>query len=337
MRRPIISLMLLLGLSAPVIGAEPTLQDNPPDRYVVVKGDTLWDISGRFLKQPWRWPEIWGMNKDQIKNPHRIYPGDVIVLERGADGSARLRLASGTVKLSPQVRAEPLEGAIPSIPPSVIEPFLTRPLVIAPGGLESAPRVLGAREDHVVMGRGDKVIATGLTPEAGTLYYIYRPGRSLKDPDTGELLGVEAVYLGDARVDNFDKVSTLEIIKSTQEVHRNDRLIPTPRYPGFPNYAPRAPEKPIAGRIMAVHGGLGEAGKLDVVVINRGSQEGVVPGDVLAIYRSSTPVTSGRESISLPDDRVGLLFVFRTFDRVAYGLVMDSSRPINVRDMVRNP
>ncbi|MGH8729449.1 MAG: LysM peptidoglycan-binding domain-containing protein, partial [Burkholderiales bacterium] len=203
---------LLISWAATSYSAEVELTDSPPDRYTVVKGDTLWDISGRFLKKPWRWPEIWQMNKEEIKNPHLIYPGDVIVLDLSG-ASPRLKLLAGgksgreTIKLSPTARIENISSqAIPAIPPAAIEPFLSNPLVVEQNGLAHAPRILAPQEDRVSLGAGDKAYVSGLTNDKGNRWQIYRHGKALVDPDSHQVLGYEAVYLGDARVLAFGEV-----------------------------------------------------------------------------------------------------------------------------------
>lgn len=339
MRRLIISLILLPSLaSLAALGADPALTDNPPDRHIVVPGDTLWGIASKYLKDPWKWPELWGMNRDQVKNPHRIFPGDVIVLEKNG-GQARLRVARETVRLSPQIRVQDLgRGAIPAIPADAIEPFLSQPLVIEANGLETAPMLVGAYEHRVVLGRGDTAFVKGMSRDKGQAWQIYRSGRPLVDPETSETLGHEALYLGEAQVVSFDEISTVQITKAVQEVARGDRFVPSPGAT-FASYAPHAPEKAIKGRVMSSYGGVAEMGSNSILSINRGKRDGLEPGHVLAIYRAGdTAYVSRKESGErLPDERYGLAFVFRTFDRVSYALVLQSSRQVNVLDVVQNP
>jgi len=365
----IIGAMLLLSLTgtAWAAAAGPALDPNAPDRYIVVPGDTLWGISGRFLKDPWRWPQLFELNKDQIRNPHRIYPGDVIVLDREA-GRARIMAGTPTVVLTPKARAEPREAeAIPSIPPAAIEPFLTKPLVIDQATLDDAPRIVATQENRMVLGAGSRAYARGVNGSRDEFWQVFRPGEPLVDPDTQEPLGYEAVYLGDARVVRPGEVSILEIVKSNQEMYIGDRMFPAPK-PSFVSYIPRAPEKPIKGRVISAYGGLAEVGAHSVVTLNRGSRDGVEVGTVLAVYRSpesasnirystepisgfrNTPLwgrqgPSGRDDTirapapetDLPPVRHGLLFVFRTFEKVSYALVMQASSTINILDHVENP
>lgn len=399
MRKAIISLILLMTplAPAPALGADASaLQEGAPDQYIVVPGDTLWGISGRFLKDTWRWPELWRMNQEQLRNPHRIYPGDVIVLDRsGAEVQLRLLKADDpaavaaaavaapprdTVKLSPRVRAEPLaDKAIPAIPPSAIEPFLSRPLVVGKDELDSAPFVLATQENRLAIGAGSVAYAEGLGSDKGDVWQVFRRGDALIDPETDEILGYQATYLGDARVIRRGDPATIEITKSAQEIYAGDRLLPAAKEMPTFSYVPRAPWKPVRGRIMSTYASLGETGPLGIVALSKGSKDGLEVGHVLAIYRSQTTLRYGtrmaplygREGLSgsdsprayyseeitprdaplyergrritaedaakLPDERFGLVMVFRTFDRAAFGLVMQASRPVAVNDVVTNP
>lgn len=353
-----------------------------PDRYVVVRGDTLWGISERFSDSPWRWPEIWNLNRDQIRNPHWIYPGDVIVLDRttgrlsiaGADGKTgtdgtggtgtgtdgkpaagdatgdRRGLDAGgvvgTVKLSPRVRAESTaRDAIPSIPPSAIEPFLSRPLVIEPDGLDNAPTIIATEENRVIIESGNRAYVRGMGDAKDENWFIYRRGKALVDPDTNNTLGYEAVYLGTARVVRAGDPATVQLTTVTQEVGKGDKLLPV-GVPEVPKYAPHAPAVFMQGRIMGIYGGLGkvgEAGPQSIITINRGRADGVEVGHVLALYRpgpliaDASAKTNGKTTFKLPDERYGLAFVFRIYDRVSYALVMRVSRPVNPLDVVQTP
>ncbi|HUF81250.1 MAG TPA: LysM peptidoglycan-binding domain-containing protein [Burkholderiales bacterium] len=371
----------------PALAAETgALRDDAPESYTVVRGDTLWSISGRFLKDPWKWPEVWKMNQEQIRNPHRIYPGDVIVLDRAGQ---QLRLvqqgdgAGGTVKLSPKVRVEPLkDGAVPSIPPSVIEPFLSRPLVVGLTELDGYPFILATQENRVAIGAGSIAYVEGITPEMGNLFQLFRRGDALVDPETNEILGYQGVHLGEARVIKSGVQATIEITKSVQEIYVGDRLIPASKEQPTFAYMPRAPWKPVRGRIVSTYGNLGETGPAGIVALSRGSKDGLEVGHVLALYRSQSTAQFemrmsplfGRQGLAgsnaprnyyserllprdasigdtleggkpirpedaaaLPDERYGLVMVFRTFERAAFGLVMQSSRPVSVNDLATNP
>lgn len=297
MRQLIASLALVLA--APAFADTLKLQDNAPDRYVVVKGDTLWDISGKFLKDPWRWPQIWNLNRAEIKDPHWIYPGDLIVLDRSGK-EPRLSLVKGdkhgmtTVKLSPGVRATDIGGdAIPAIPIRVIHPFLSQPRVVAKDAMDSAPFILGTNAERVVLGAGDDAFATG-GPAGVTRWNVLRPGKALKDPETGELLGYEVEYLGDARTVAEGAPQKIRVTRSAQEILPKDKLVAADDTAAF-EYLPRAPEAKINARIISAYGGLTDSGRYQTVVLNRGSRDGLEPGHVLAIYREGQAVQLTRD------------------------------------------
>ena len=297
MRHLVVTLALLLA--APALADTLKLQDNAPDTYVVVKGDTLWDISGRFLKDPWRWPQIWNLNRDQIKNPHRIYPGDLIVLDRSGK-EPRLSLVKGdqggmqAVKLSPGVRATDIgDEAIPAIPIRVIHPFLSQPRVVPLGALDDAPYILGSNAERVVLGTGDDAFATGGKPGVAN-WSVLRPGKTLKDPETGEVLGYEVEYLGDARTLVEGAPQKIRITRSAQEILPKDKLVEASDSSTF-EYLPHAPEGQVSGRIISAYGGLSDSGRYQTVVINRGSRDGLEPGHVLAVFREGQAVTLTRD------------------------------------------
>lgn len=344
MKKPILALILLFGLSSIAAATEIALQDNPPDRYVVVKGDTLWGISGKFLKEPWRWPEIWKMNKAQIKDPHWIYPGDMIVLDY-VGGTPELRLIKGqeAVRLSPRIRTESIAaGAIPSIPTTEIGPFLSKPLVIAQGELDNAPYIIGTEENRVVIGAGNTAYVQSIAQGGPLHWQIYRQGKALTDPDTGEVLGHEAVYLGDAKVKRYGDPATVDILRSVQEILVGDRMV-VAREDTVSSYAPHAPEKLVNGRIVSAYGGVAEVGSGSIVTLNRGGRDGLEVGHVLALYRHGLTVRpeandkTSPETVKLPDERYGLVFVFRVFDKLSYALVMHTTRPVQLEDDVRTP
>ena len=344
----IISLILLFSVSPLALAAtDIPLQDNPPNKHVVVRGDTLWGIAGHFLKEPWRWPEIWNLNREQVRNPHLIYPGDVIVLTM-VDGKPRLQLAEKqsagleTVRLSPTLRSEPLESqAIPSISPAIIAPFLGQPLIVEEKFLNAAPYILRAEENRVILGAGTAVYALGLEKSKGVHWNIYRSGKTLIDPETQEVLGQEAIYLGRAKVVKFNEPSTIEIIESIREIHAGDRLVPVTEE-AINAYVPHAPERFVSGLIISAYGGVAEAGQYDIVTLNKGKRDALEIGNVLAIYRrgGSTSVVDAegdKVALKLPNERSGLLFIFRIFDKMSYALVVQSNRPVHLLDIVQTP
>jgi LysM domain-containing protein len=332
------------------------LKENAPDSYVVQKGDTLWSIAIKFLKDPWRWPEIWRLNQEQIRNPHEIVPGSTIVLDRtgggpGGDGQPQLRLqlgrGGGSERLSPKIYSEPLSAeGIPAIPAHVIEPFLTQPLVIENGGLAKAPRIIATQESRVYLGRDGIAYVTGFGGAPEEVWQVFRQGRPLIDPDDNRTLGYEAVYLGTVRVTRGGDPATVQIVSSKQEMTTGDRLVAAGR-PAPVKYAPHAPTKPLKGRVIGLYDGLrtSEGGTYSIVSINRGARDGVEHGHVLALYRRGAEVPDPESGLSrdnspkfqLPDERYGLVFVFRIFDNVSYALVMQSSRQLAPGDVVQTP
>jgi LysM domain len=331
------------GASAQAPNTPLAMKPDAPERYVVVPGDTLWSIAQRYTNSPWRWPELWNLNKDQIRNPHRIYPGNVIVLDR-ANGQLAL---SDTVKLSPRVRAESTaQAAIPSIPPAIIEPFLVRPLVVEPDGLNNAPTIVAAEESRLNLESGNRAFVRGIGDSKEATWFVYRRGSPLVDPDSNTTLGYEAIYLGTARVVRAGEPAVIQLTSVTREVGVGDKLVAAGK-PDIPTYAPRAPSTPIQGRIIALYGGdtkLGEAGNQSVIAVNRGKSQGVEVGNVIALYRPGATVADTSRSknssaalLTLPNERYGLAFVFRVFDRVSYALVMNISKPVSKLDLVQNP
>ena len=297
--RQLVASLALLLVTTPVLADTLKLQDNAPEKYVVVKGDTLWDISGRFLKDPWRWPQIWNMNRAEIKNPHWIYPGDMVVLDRSGK-EPRLTLVKGnaggmqTVKLSPGVRATNISNdAIPAIPISVIHPFLSQPRVVPQGAFDGAPFILGSNTDRVVLASGDDAFATGGKPGV-TRWNVLRPGKALKDPESGEVLGYEVEYLGDARTLVEGAPQKIRITRSTQEILPKDKLVEADNTTTY-EFVPRAPDTKISGRIISAYGGMTDSGRYQTVVINRGSRDGLEPGHVLTVFREGQAVTLTRD------------------------------------------
>ncbi len=340
----IISALILAVTAVCASAAEPLkLVDNPPDRHIVVRGDTLWGISGKFLQQPWRWPEIWQMNKAEIKNPHLIYPGDVIVLDTSG-ATPRLRIAkpvaSLDAKAQPKVHSSVIDQVVPSIPANVIEPFLSQPLVIEPGQHDNVARIVASQEDRMFMGNGDTAFATGI-PDASVIdWSIFRPGKPLKDPETGEVIGHEAFFLGHAKLIQPGEPAVIRIAIAKEEVGRGDRMLPAPPA-NIVAYAPHKPDQEVAARIMSIYGGVNEGGAGSVVSLNRGKNNGLEVGHVLALFRKRVAVSHDEQTrkveTPVPEERYALAFVFRVFDRVAYALVVESSKSVIVGDAARNP
>ena len=391
------------------------LAPNAPDNYTIKRGDTLWAISKIFLKSPWRWPELWGMNMEAIKNPNRIYPGQVLYLDRVGDRARLSTVKPGagetpTVRVSPRVRSESLnDSAIPPVNMQAIEAFLAEPLVVDEATFSRAARIVATSENRVLLSRGDRAYARGqygdvgdLTQEALTLgvgkslqYRVFRNAVPLKDPATGQVLAYEAQYVGKAELvrpesiqeaekspmlakdktsegkdvvtTQFENTShnlersqvaakapakpkaaegeivpaTIDIIKAKEEMRVGDRLLPDPPHE-FSNYVPRAPGKAVSGQIVSVYGSaVRYAAQNQVVSINRGREQGMEPGFVLALVRdSSTRVDKtddGRPQIRLPGEPNGLMMVFKTFDKVSYALVLDIVDGVKVGDRFTSP
>ena len=379
LRKSITTLVFLVSGAtwAQAPNAPLAIKPDAPDRYIVVPGDTLWGISQRYTDSPWRWPELWNMNKEQIRNPHLIYPGYVLLLDRergqltiaqpttgtqpatgretepGAPGtqspatapatpSAPGTTTTGMVKLTPALRAESLaRQGIPSIPASLIEPFLTRPLIIEPEGLDKAPTIVGTQTDRVIISAGNTAYVRGIGSSKENTWYVYRRGNPLIDPDTNQTLGYEAVYLGTAQVTRPGDPATITLTSTVQEVGAGDKLVAASR-PQAINYAPHSPGTQIKGRIMSIYGGgrVGEGGPQSIITVNRGRADGIQVGHVLALHSKGgvvRDVSQPNSSISLPDERAGIAFVFRVFDRISYALVMHITRPVSPLDVVQTP
>ncbi len=344
----IISALVLSVAAALCSAAEQPIQlaDNAPNRHIVVRGDTLWGISGKFLKEPWRWPEIWRMNQDQIKNPHLIYPGDVIVLEYDANGNPLLRRLqgrggmSGEGKLTPQIYSEQNSDAIPAIPPNVIEPFISEPLIIEIDGFDKAARIVATQQGRVFLGGGDLAYVEKADPHQKR-WQVYRNGKPLYNPDNPkEILGYEAFYLGTATQTRIGDPATFEINSAKQEIGRNDRLLPLQK-PTLVDYVPHKPDALIDGKVLAMYGGVGAGGRGSVFSFSKGTQDGVEIGHVLSLEHNRVVTQRDDDDrkvkVAIPPERFGLAFVFRTFDRISYALVVQSEGPVEVNDFVRTP
>ena len=343
------------------------LAANAPDRYTIKSGDTLWAISRLYLKSPWRWPELWGMNIDEIKNPHRIYPGQVLVLER-RNGYASLRLEGErgdppTVRVAPRTRYEMLSDlALPTLRSNIIEAFLAEPIIVDETTLQAAPRIVSAQDSRVLITRGDRVYARG--PDGTPLlddqakeqqFRVFRNATPLKDPGTGEVLGYEAQYVGKAVLARGEGSTeaesgsrgliivpaTIDITGAKEEMRVGDRLLPEPPRQ-LQIYTPHAPSDKVEGRIVSVYGNaVINAGQNQIVAINKGTQDGMEPGLVLAIMKDGARIldrSGGKPTqLKLPDERNGLLMVFRTFERVSYALVLEITDGVRTGDRLVNP
>lgn len=344
---------LLMGLAASMLisvsaySEDVQIRTDRPESYRVTEGDTLWDISGRFLDNPWMWPEIWQVNT-QIGNPHLIYPGDIISLVY-KDGKPRLaiergkpttKLSPGTEKLSPTIRYQPVAAAIPAIPLDTISSFLTGSRIVSPDEYNNAPYVLAGEDARLVTGAGDHLYARGKIDADVPIYGVYRKGESFQDPVTGEFLGYQALDIGAVRVAAVnDEITTMDIIRTAQEIRIEDRLLPSADRAVDSTFYPKAPSSEINGVIMNVDGGVSQVGRMDVVAINKGARDAIVSGDVLAILKNGQVVQDRitGKPVKLPDEKAGLLMVFRVFEKMSFAIVLDASRPLAVNDKVVNP
>jgi hypothetical protein len=346
------------------------IQINPahPEQYTVAKGDTLWEISGKFLNHPWQWPELWS-NNSQIKNPNLIYPGDTIYFAI-VNGRPQLSLSrseqyaqttadspcilseenveygrtefkiSPTGKLLPCIRETSIKQAIELIPSDSIAQFLTSPKVVTENELSQAPYVLDIAGEHLIAGAGEHLYVRSIPQPYSQLYTVYRSGNVFTSPETGEILGYEAKYIADATLQQIDDPATLSITKSNSEIRRGDRVMPKAENEVILNYFPRPPEKSITGSIISVLGGVSQIGLYNVVVIDKGTKDGLLAGHELVIYRLGNTVKDPfnlikNDIVKLPDEVAGKLMVFRPFERVSYALVMEANQALHILDKVK--
>jgi nucleoid-associated protein YgaU len=335
------------------------LAPDAPDRYTVKPGDTLWDISRLFLRSPWRWPELWGMNLQQVANPHLIYPGQLLVLVR-KEGRAYLQIGSvtpgssgGTVKLSPRARSSAFENEpIAAIPLHLIQPFLNEAVVLDTDELDAAPRIVAGQDGRVLLGKGELAYVRGKLLERRD-WRLFRQPRPLRDPDSSELLGYEAAFVGTATYlrrgdvraipgekEGLEVPATFTLSSVRQEAGAGDRLAPTVPVDDRP-YAPHPPRQAINGRVISLYGDGLSAGANQIVAINKGKHDGLERGHVLSLLRAGNVVrdntSADRASLQLPDERQGLLFVFQVFNRVSYALILSASVPIQAGDRFIQP
>ncbi|TAK62306.1 LysM domain-containing protein [Methylobacter sp.] len=365
----IVSFLISLSVWADEIKINPS----HPDQYTVTKSDTLWDISGKFLTHPWQWPELW-KNNTQIKNPHLIYPGDTIYFSM-VDGKPQLSLSRNELphtqtqadpnspcvlkeedykygrkdfavskegKVLPCIRETEIKQAIKLIPTENIMSFLSSPKVVDENELNNAPYVVDFAGEHIVVGPGDRVYVRSITDPNNLSYTIYRPGSAYISPESGEILGYEAQYIADASLEQPGDPATLTITKSAREIRTGDRIMPNAELDIALNYFPRPPEQSIKGSIISVLGGVSQIGRYNVVVIDKGTADGLLPGHELNIYKTGkiirdtySPIKN--DAVNLPDEIAGTLMVFRPFERVSYALVMKATQALHVLDKVRTP
>ena len=355
-RNAVSTLLLTFALCTGAQADTVALTPDHPDQYVVVKGDTLWDISARFLRDPWKWQDVWKINP-QIENPHLIYPGDAVVLSFEAGqpvlqvqratvpaAPAPAEVAGNVVKLSPRVRISKLEQPIPTVPMDAIDQFLMDAQVISPDVLERAAHVVSIEEGRLIGGTGNKIYARGVHDRSTGRFQIFRTGTAYRNPNAkkDDVLGYEALHVADARVDAYGDPSVLTLVRASRETLVGDRLIAVPADEAHQlSFIPSAPDQAIDGTIIALFDAISRVGRYQVVVLNKGQRDGMRSGNVLAAYRAGEMVRdttlNKAQTVTLPDVRSGLVMVFRVFDKVSYALVMEAQREIHLYDTVRNP
>ena len=326
------------------------LAEGHPNQYTVQEGDTLWDIASVFLRDPWYWPEVWYVNP-QVENPHLIYPGDILSLV-SVDGRQRIvNRPVSAYRLSPQARVTPLDQAIDSIPYEQISSFLSRGIVLEKGQAEQLPHLLAVRGEHMVAAAGNEIyVRGGEAAPAGTRYSVVHLGGKLIDPDDGKVIGYQGIYVGEGALARGGDPATIALTETNREAKEGDRLIPeTVDIPL--NFFPKAPDIDVEGRIISVVDGVSLIGQYQVVVLNRGARNGLAPGDVLTVFQDGQVVRDryaksafvsekslfAGEKVKLPDEEAGTIMVFKVYDRIGYGLVMEATDAIRVHDTVRNP
>jgi hypothetical protein len=349
------------GLATAANGDVVKLRADHPDSYVVARGDTLWDISARFLEDPWRWPEVWSFNP-QIEDPHLIYPGDTVYLEFDAEGRPVIKVSRGvptikvtpetvqvpenTLKMSPQIRSSRVEAPIATIPLDAIAQFLGQPRILSQAEIDKSGYVVASKDARLISGAGDRIYGRGIVPgeDPKSMYAVLRVGKAYRNQNAArdDILGYEAIHVADAQVEDYGDPSALRLLESDRETLVGDRLLPKRASDLDRTFLPRSPGTSIEGQIISVIDGVSRIGQFQTVVINRGSKDGVETGHVLAVFQSGDsvrdPISPKRgEMVTLPAQRAGLAMVYRTFDQVSYALIMESTRDMRVYDMVRNP
>jgi hypothetical protein len=328
---------LTLGTLTAFSQGSARLAEDAPDEYVVQVGDTLWDIAATFLKDPWYWPEIWYINP-QVENPHLIYPGDVLALVY-IDGAPRVTVGqAGTYRLSPEARVTPLTEAITSVSYESISAFLSRGVVIERGEVDRLPYLLATKGDHLIASAGNTIYVRGTSAQPGERFNIVKVGDKLIDPETNDLIGYQGIEIGEGTIRTSGDPASMALTSSKQEATQGDRLIPTSVEIPL-NFFPKAPSSNIDGQIVSVVGGVTQIGQYHVVVMNRGSNHGLGVGDVLTVWQRGPVVRDRVEggNVRLPDEEAGTVMVFKTYDRISYGLVMEATQAIHTEDFIRNP
>jgi hypothetical protein len=330
------------------------INPNAPKSYTVKRGDTLWGIASTFLRDPWLWPEVWYINP-QVANPHLIYPGDTLALAYGRDGKPIIRLEQGgAARLDPRLRSSPLDGAIPTIPYSAISAFLSRPSVLTNDQIREAPHVVAFRDEHVVAGSGHEVYIADLQATPNSRFSVVHVGDALRDPDDNKVVGYEGIYTATALVSQPGNPAKALLIDTSRETVQGDKVLAADLDVPL-NFMLRAPRNDVHGRIISVLDGTQAIGQYQIVVINRGKRHGIDAGHVLAVDQAGKVVrdvygkqsgftralggvgTSFAPKVKLPDERAGTLLVFKSFDRISYGLIVGAANVIHVQDVVHNP
>ena len=317
-----------------------------PEQYTVVSGDTLWDLSNRFLVDPWYWPEIWYLNP-QINNPHLIYPGDVVILFY-VSGKPYLTVGdgpriTGAERLSPRIRAEDIGADDYGIPIQAIQQFITRPRVVSEETLDSAPYIVGSQEERLAYGSGDRVYVRGFEGDPESKYTVFRKCDDLVDPKSGELLGYEAIMVGDGDIVRVGDPATLDLSNTNREALRGDRLLPSDFTELDTEFVPHAPDADIRGNIISLFDALSQVGQFQVITLNLGDRDGIEKGHVFAVNQAgrviADPFTKPGSlvDIQLPEESIGIAMVFRTFEKVSYALIMETTRAIQIGDSVTRP
>ena len=339
MIRAIYLSVLFVLFSVPLFAKDVVLSGDHPQNYQVVKGDTLWDISAKFLEQPWQWPEIWQVNP-QIKNPHLIYPGDTLSLSY-VDGRPVVTLARGSTayKMSPEAREIKLDKAISTIPRSAIAAFLSKPLVVGEDTLNNAPYIVASTDDRIILGAGDNAYVRGIDGETVKRFSVFRGGDVYIDPDTSEVLGYEAIYTADALLERAGDVAKVMLSNTNREILAGDRLLPVDDGSDEMNFFPHSPEQAVNGRIISVFDGVYQIGQYQIVVLNRGSRDSLEVGHVLEVVQAGETVidrvsADPDDFITLPDESAGVALVFKVFEKVSYALIMKATRAIHLNDKV---